>query len=466
MPEKQNVEWKAIWKDEYLQWICGFANAQGGTLYIGKDDNGNPVGLKNAKKLLEDLPNKIKDSMGIIADVNYYENNGNDYIEIIVPEYPQGVSLKGVYYYRSGSTIQKLNGIALQEFFNRKNGVTWDASLIPNVSIDDLSEKAFKVFKKKAAKKQRIDVSILEDENKVILQNLRLIQNDYLTQAAILLFAESPEKYITGAYIKIGFFESDSELRFQDEIHGSLIEQVDKTMEILQHKYMKAWISYDGIQRVETYPYPEAALREAIFNAVAHKQYISGIPIQISVYKDKIYIYNNGKLPEMWTLEKLFSKHPSQPYNPLIANTFFVAGYIESWGRGIDKICTACENAGLQRPTYEIDATGIMLQIKANIDWDGNEIQYDEDGNAIAVQKKQTDKSVFTENFTENFTEKQKQLIAIVMENPAITTTEISNLMGCSRTTVSNIISELKKLGAIEREGSDKKGTWKVKALF
>ena len=466
MPEKQNVEWKAIWKDEYLQWICGFANAQGGTLYIGKDDNGNPIGLNNAKKLLEDLPNKIKDSMGIIADVNYYENNGDDYIEIIIPEYPQGVSLKGVYYYRSGSTIQKLNGIALQEFFNRKNGVTWDASLIPNVSIDDLSEKAFKVFKKKAAKKQRIDASILEDENKVILQNLRLIQNDYLTQAAILLFAENPEKYITGAYIKIGFFESDSELRFQDEIHGSLIEQVDKTMEILQHKYMKAWISYDGFQRVESYPYPEAALREAIFNAVAHKQYVSGIPIQISVYKDKIYIYNNGKLPEMWTLEKLFSKHPSQPYNPLIANTFFVAGYIESWGRGIDKICTACEKAGLQRPTYEIDATGIMLQIKANIDWDGNEIQYDENGNAITVQKKQTDKSVFTENFTENFTEKQKQLIAIVMENPAITTTEISNLMGCSRTTVSNIISELKKLGVIEREGSDKKGNWKVKGLF
>lgn len=229
---------------------------------------------------------------------------------------------------------------------------------------------------------------------------------------------------------------------------------------------MKAWISYDGVQRVETYPYPEAALREAIFNAVAHKQYISGIPIQISVYKDKIYIYNNGKLPEMWTLEKLFSKHPSQPYNPLIANTFFVAGYIESWGRGIDKICTACENAGLQRPTYEIDATGIMLQIKANIDWDGNEIQYDENGNIITVQKKQTEKSDFTENFTENFTEKQKQLIAIVAEDPAITTTEISNLMGCSRTTVSTVISELKKLGVIERVGSDKKGTWKVKGML
>ena len=71
-----------------------------------------------------------------------------------------------------------------------------------------------------------------------------MIQNDYLTQAAILLFAENPEKYITGAYIKIGFFESDSELRFQDEIHGSLIEQVDKTMEIWLEE-LKNLITFD-----------------------------------------------------------------------------------------------------------------------------------------------------------------------------------------------------------------------------
>ena len=140
---------------------------------------------------------------------------------------------------------------------------------------------------------------------------------------------------------------------------------------------------YEGIQRVETYPYPDEALREAIFNAVAHKQYSSGIPIQISVYSDKMYIYNNGKLPEEWTIEKLFSKHPSQPYNPLIAYAFFIAGYIESWGRGIGKICEACLHAGLLKPEYDIDATGIMLKLKAIVDWDGNKIEYDAEGNKI-----------------------------------------------------------------------------------
>ena len=339
-----------------------------------------------------------------------------------------------------------MNGIALQEFFNRKTGVTWDASLIPNVKVEDLSENALKVFKEKAAKKKRIDAAVLEDENSVILQNLRLIQNGYLTQASVLLFHDEPDKYINGAYIKIGFFESDSELRFQDEIHGSLIEQVDKTMEVLYRKYMKAWISYDGIQRVETYPYPDAALREAIFNAVAHKKYISGIPIQISVYSDKIYIYNDGQLPETWTLEKLFSKHPSHPYNPLIANTFFVAGYIESWGRGIDKICNACEVAGLPKPIYDIDANGIMLQIKANVDWDGNKIEYDKGGNRKGIAPQVAPQVNVKLVKLMKFCEEPK------------TRQEMQDFMGLKdkKNFVKNYIKPMMKLGMIEMTNPDK----------
>ena len=71
MAEKHNVEWKEVWKDEYLNWICGFANAQGGTIYVGIDDSGNIIGLKNSKKLLEDIPNKIKNAMGIIQEKGF-----------------------------------------------------------------------------------------------------------------------------------------------------------------------------------------------------------------------------------------------------------------------------------------------------------------------------------------------------------------------------------------------------------
>ncbi len=146
----------------------------------------------------------------------------------------------------------------------------------------------------------------------------------------MLLFHPTPENFVTGAYIKIGFFESDSELIFQDEVRGNLFEQVEKTIDLLFTKYIKAIISYEGIHRVETYEYPKDALREALLNAIAHKDYSSGIPIQISVYKDKIMFWNDGQLPENWTVENLLSKHSSKPYNPDIANAFSRVGYIES----------------------------------------------------------------------------------------------------------------------------------------
>ena len=122
MSEHQGVEWKEIWKDEYLKWICGYANAQGGTLIIGIDDNGEVKGIRNAKKLLEDIPNKIVSTMNIIADVNLIEENGLEYIEIIVDSYPFPVNYRGKYYYRSGSTMQEIKGIELLKFLYKGKG--------------------------------------------------------------------------------------------------------------------------------------------------------------------------------------------------------------------------------------------------------------------------------------------------------------------------------------------------------
>jgi len=120
MPENQNIEYKSSWQDEYLKWICGFANANGGSIFIGKDDNGVVVGLKDSKKLLEDLPNKIIGTMGITADVNLHEFQNMHFIEIVVSSYSVPISLRGRYYYRSGSTKQELTGTPLNEFLLKK----------------------------------------------------------------------------------------------------------------------------------------------------------------------------------------------------------------------------------------------------------------------------------------------------------------------------------------------------------
>jgi ATP-dependent DNA helicase RecG len=196
---------------------------------------------------------------------------------------------------------------------------------------------------------------------------LNLLDNKYLKRAALLLFHPNPEKFVTGAYIKIGFFRTDSDLLFQDDIHGNLFEQVEKTMELLLTKYTKALISYRGLSRIETYEYPEKALREALLNAVAHKDYAGCTPIQISVYNDKIMIWNMGQLPENWTVEMLQKKHSSIPYNPDIANAFFRSGYIEAWGRGIEKINENCAEAGLPLPLIYYNTGGCWVEFRKDI---------------------------------------------------------------------------------------------------
>ncbi|MDR0612582.1 MAG: ATP-binding protein [Dysgonamonadaceae bacterium] len=126
MPEQQNIEYKSSWHDDYLKWICGFANAQGGRLYIGKDDVGNVIGVEDYKRLMDDIPNKIKNLIGIIAEVNLLQDNDKHFIEVVVQPYSVPVSLRGRYYYRSGSVKQELTGAALTEFLLKRAGHTWD----------------------------------------------------------------------------------------------------------------------------------------------------------------------------------------------------------------------------------------------------------------------------------------------------------------------------------------------------
>lgn len=449
MPECQNTEWKSKWKDEYLEWICGYANAQGGKIYIGCDDDGSVIGLPNARKLLEDIPNKIRDAMGIIVDVNLLVQDGKEYIEIDVPTYPIGISCKGVYYYRSGSTRQILTGPALETFLMRKRGATWDNLPLPAFSLDDIDDGIVSHFRQWAARKGRIDRSVLEESKEMLMEKLHLRNGDYLTNAAMLLFSKDPERWQLGAYVKIGYFETDADLVYQDEVHGSILEQIDQIVDLVYLKYMKAKVMYDGMQRIERYFVPEAALREALLNALCHKQYQSGVPIQISVYEDRLYIANCGCLPENWTLENLMNKHASSPYNPNIAHVFYLAGFIESWGRGIEKICAACREDNIPQPTYTINPSDIMVQFTAP-----------KELIVRSVTGRVTEK--VTEKVTDGLDDKSTQLLALLIEDPAYTTTVLADKLSTSRKTVSIRLKILRESGLIERVGSDRRGYWKV----
>ena len=440
--ENQQIEWKESWRDEYIKWICGFANANGGTLYIGIDNNGVVTGIQEPQKLLETIPNKVKDILGIVVDVNIQAKDGRHYIEIVVEPYPFPVSYKGQYYYRSGSTKLELKGAALDKFLLQKQGKRWDGVPVPNVSIENLSENAFLNFRQKASRSKRLSSEMLQDNDELLLEKLHLTEGNYLKRGAILLFHPDPEKYVTGAFVKIGFFRTDDELVYQDEIHGHLFEQVDKTLDLLLTKYLKANISYDGVTRIETYPFPEAALREALLNAIAHKDYSSGNPIQISVYDDKIMFWNEGQLPENWTVERLLQKHPSVPYNPDVAATFFRSGLIESWGRGTLKILTECSLAQLPPPVFKYDLSGFVIEFKKS--------------NELASGKTSGKASGKASGKT---TEK---ILILISQNQEMTIPELALAIGISERSIERSLNQLQKNHKLERIGGARGGRWNI----
>ena len=374
------------------------------------------------------------------------------YIEINVPFYPIAISCKGNYYYRSGSATQKLTGIELESFILRKRGVSWDNVPHPLVKIEDLDQNAIQKFKDLACKKHRIDESVLSEDTSILLDKLHLINHGYLTNAALLLFSKDPERYFTGAFIKVGFFETNADLLYQDEVRGSLFEQVDKAIELIYFKYMKAKISYSGLQRIERYFVEPDAMREAILNAVIHKQYESGIPIQISVYKDKLYIGNTGILPNNWTAQNLYGKHSSQPYNPNVAHVFYLAGHIESWGRGVEKMFESCVRNNLPTPIYHVNPNDIMIQFNAP-----KELVIDN----FALSISRVTDGV-TDGVTDEVTDKEMEVIELLIEDPAYSYVELANKLKLSKKTVAERIKQLKDKKLITRVGTSKRGYWKI----
>ena len=438
MKEQQNIEWKQGWRDDYLRWICGFANAEGGTLVIGKNDQGDVVGVTNAARLLEDIPNKVRDILGIVVAVNLHSQDGLDWLDIVVEAYPSPVSYKGEYHLRSGSTKQELRGAALDRFLLRKLGRHWDGVPVPHLAIADLDPRAIQAFRKLAGRSARLSTGSLAESDAELVEKLHLTEGRYLKRAATLLFHADPEKFTTGACVKLGFFRTDSDLLYQDVIEGDLFTQVDKTLDLLTTKYLRAGISYQGTQRLERLPIPEAALREAVINAIAHKDYGAAIPIQISVYEHKLIIWNAGQLPPDWSLARLMAKHPSQPANPDIARALFLAGKIESWGRGIDLIRSACLAAACPEPRFGCDSTGFWVEFPFPALTEG-------DGASVKTPVKTPEK-----------------ILEALGARPDLTLAELAISIGKSVSAVERASAKLVKEGRLKYVGPQKGGHWEV----
>ena len=464
--ENQNIEYKESWRDEYLKWVSGFANAQGGKLYIGIDDKGNVCGVENAHRLSEDIPNKIVALLGIVTDVNILNREGKNYIEIEVAPSNIPISYKGKYYYRSGSTMQELNGMALQQFILKKMGRSWDDMVHERAKVDDLDREAIDFFLHKGIQAGRIDPSEANAPTMTVLQNLHLVDDEgRLKNAALLLFCKQPGRYFTGTEFKIGRFHSNiADLLSQEMIECSIIQMADRVVRMLKDKFLTMPIHYEGLQRVETLEVPEDALREILYNAICHKDYF-GPQIQMRVWDHHVEIWNDGELPEKITPENIEDVHASYPRNKNIAFVFYKAGFIESWGRGWKKICDGFTAAGLPKPTIESKQGGVLVTFQRN---NVNLKNADDIGQNKGVSDTMSNKEFermgnniaeTTQTTTQKTTQK---IIELIRNYPEITTEELAEKCGVTKDGIKWQLKKLKSQSIIRRVGPDKGGHWEI----
>jgi len=367
--ESHTTEYKSSWRDGYLKIICAFANTEGGQLIIGVDDKGKVIGIKNAKKLLEDLPNKIRNKLRITPLVTVERKNRKEIIYIKISPSFVPVSYDGKYYVRSGSTTQEVKDNELIQFLLKKTDRTWD-SLTSEASFSDIETSAVEKFKSLA--KDRIpSVSKLDSTEKIFV-NLELIaDNKEMTNAAILLFGENPQKFFISAKTRIGRFKTSTDIIDTVIAEGNLFKQLERVIEAIK-KHLNVRFEIKGIQRQDVWDYPIEAIREAVINALIHKDYSTTAEIQIRIYDDKIWIWNPGKLPLQLTIEDLKREHSSHPRNPLIANAFYLTGFIERWGSGTKRIVDLCKAQGLPEPEYKEEQGGFSVWFYKDIYTEGN----------------------------------------------------------------------------------------------
>ena len=466
--EDQNIEFKESWSStELLKWICGFANAKGGRMYIGVRDDGEVLGLSNSKKLMDDIPNAIVSAFGMYdAEVNLLRDGEKKYIEIVIPKSKVVLDYKGVPYIKIGTTLQTMKGDSLRQSVLSRGNLSWDAYTVDGISVDDLDEESFRIFREEATKANILSGVNLDDRLS-ILKELELIEDGKLTRAAVLLFHARPYKVFPGSYVQIGRFASEADILYQDEIKGSLMVLCKAIIRSLNTNYKYNLISYDKTTRHETQPYPDVAVREGIYNALMHNDWSACQPITIKVFDLKMEISNRSVLPSGWTMEN----HDSMHINPLISNAFKYAGFVEKFGTGIPKMLNACKSGGNPEPEYKVYEKSISLVLKPSEKYMLLVDQlYGRNINDIKLNTNVVDvvNGVVNvvddpnENHVLNVSDRRKRLLELISANTSISIAELALIMAVTKRTVDRDISWLKEHGYISREGNPKSGYWRV----
>jgi len=445
--ESETVEFKKStgeWK-EIVETISAFANKKGGVILVGVDEKKEVCGVSIGKGTIEDLTNKILNNTEpkIYPEIGIQSLNKRNIIYIKVEAYPYDVVLAfGKPFKRVGRNTVRMNNDEYKRKILEihKRELYFDGQISPEAKFSNIDEKKVKEFLRKAREKRKLDI----DETlsiKEILRKLKLVKGEDLTNACILLFGKNPQDFFIQAGVKgIRFKGTDitaDMLDFKD-IEGDLFQQVEETENfIFRNISLRAWLEDRKIERQEKWEYPPKAIREALVNAIVHRDYRSSGKVQVRIYDDRIEFWNPGRLPSGWTPDTLKQEHTSEPFNPLIFKMFFWVGDVEEVGSGTNKIVSWCKEWELPEPEFGISGTSIFVRIR---------------------------KDILTEDYLKKLGLNERQIKAVmyVKKEGKITNKKYQSLYNVSKRTATNDLDEIVQKKIFEKVGTRGKGTFYI----
>ena len=444
--EGYNAEFKVSFPSkikEVTEEVCAFANAAGGTLLIGVDDKNTIQGITfdNAKRSA--LQNSIGEiSPTLHCEIYTAEVEGK---EIIVIEVPSGDNkpyvLSGAIYVRQGPNSQKLTTVEeMRDFFQQADRIYFDEAPCKAIDIaKDITKENIRQFRELAGFN-----STIADEQ--IFNNLKLYTKDtFLKNGAVLFFAQNPEQFFEKAVVRcIAFEGTDKRFIIDDKVmSGTLYQQFLQAMEWLKGKLdVRYDIEGAGSQpRKEIWEIPETVFREAIINALAHRDYYEkGARITIELFADRVEISNPGGLVSGIPRNEFGKRSLSR--NPLIFGLFERIRMVEQIGSGIVRMRDLMKEAGLTPPEFTMD------------------------GLFTVVFRRPFDFEKWVEKWVEKLTDNRVKILREVHRNNRVTKRELEQIIGLSASAIDNNIDALKELGLLERVGSDKGGNWRINYIL
>ena len=439
LKESQKVELKKSLSqlNEALKAICAFLNHKGGIVYFGVDDKGRIIGLdvtdKTLRKISQQIHSRIKPE--VVPEIKEVKYGGKSIIEVKVPEGAnKPYFLNGIAYKRVGTENRIIPPDELKKIILEQRQTRWDEEICEDATLKDIDEEAVRKFLEKAKHERNYDIDTkigLKDA----LKKFGLIKNGRLTNAAILFFGKEPQKFFPQAEVRCAKFKGDDVTKpfiSMRVIGGRVQEQIEEAEKFVLSNIQKAaWIEPGKIERIEKWEYPPEAIREAIVNAICHRDYRSSGNVQIRIFDTRIEIWNPGRLPEGITIESLKKQHISKPRNRNIAKLLFLIKYIEQWGSGTNKMVEACLREGLPEPEFK------------------------EMGNDFCVILTRSRIHELLEN-SELLNERQKQAIEYLKTKKTITSTEYKEIFKCSERTARMDLKKLVDLGIVKKVGKSK----------